>query len=53
MITKPIVLRLRGMFEAEALQMLRDFIDSNEDAKNSIKLIRDLDQAAVEAVKIA
>lgn len=42
-ITKPMVLRLRGVHEDEAVKMMKEYLDSNEDARNSIHMIRDME----------
>ena len=52
--TKPMVVRLRGMFEPEVNQIIQDFIESEmAQSQAPIHLIKDMDLAVLEAVKIA
>ena len=55
MISKPLVIRLKGTFEKEANEMLELFRDTKEESLRLAPLIieRELEQAAIQAVKIA
>ena len=53
-ITKPIVVRLRGMFAQECNQMIEDYLATQEaNNKAPTYLVNEMDLAAVQAVKIA
>ena len=53
-ITKPIVVRLRGMFAGECNQMIEDYLATDgAKSKAPTYLVKEMDMAALQAVKIA
>ena len=52
-IDKPLVIRIKGVFEKEVTEMMENFLASNENANQSIWMVKELDKAALKAVRLA
>ena len=46
-ITKPLVLRLRGLYDKEANALVKDFYEKHEELRSSIYLEPDIEEAAI------